>query len=85
MTNVIQMVAGLLNTISPILAHCAGRHTRNITAADPESPMRIRYGLIAFGLGLTLFIGTKACRFLAIDKCLDNGGRWDYALNRCEH
>ncbi len=35
-------------------------------------------------LGATLLWGAMwAYRFLALDSCLDRGGRWDHADNRC--
>jgi hypothetical protein len=27
----------------------------------------------------------RAARFLAVDRCLDNGGRWDDASDSCEY
>jgi hypothetical protein len=29
-------------------------------------------------------LGPVACRELKIDACLDDGGRWDYAAQRCD-
>jgi hypothetical protein len=46
----------------------------------------IIYFLVAL-LGLTVlaFASQYAHKFLAIDACLDGGGRWDYALDKCDH
>jgi hypothetical protein len=42
---------------------------------------RIAIVLVAVGL---LIIATYLYRQFAIDRCLDAGGRWDYANNRGE-
>jgi hypothetical protein len=39
--------------------------------------------LIAAVVVITL-IGIYVRRQLAIDACLDHGGRWDYAANKCD-
>jgi len=31
------------------------------------------------------FIWTKYGTFWVIDKCLDQGGRWNYEIKMCEH
>lgn len=36
--------------------------------------------LVAAGLGCILF----SVRFIAIDRCLDSGGRWSYEASECE-
>lgn len=43
--------------------------------------MRVLSSLIII---LTLFL-ISACDYLAIDKCLDQGGRWDYEKQECIH
>ncbi len=30
-----------------------------------------------------IFLGVRVKRFISIDKCLDNGGRWDYKAQKC--
>jgi hypothetical protein len=35
-------------------------------------------------LVLSVWLAPKAARWLAIDRCLDSGGRWDDARIRCE-
>ena len=35
-------------------------------------------------IGLSYFVYSKAYKFIAIDKCLDKGFRWDYSLNECQ-
>ena len=34
---------------------------------------------------LALWLAPKAARWLAVDRCLDSGGRWDTAQGQCEH
>jgi hypothetical protein len=33
---------------------------------------------------LAIFVGVWFMRWLAIDRCLDAGGRWNYATRACE-
>jgi hypothetical protein len=33
---------------------------------------------------LITLLGLYVRRQLAIDRCLDHGGRWDYAANKCD-
>lgn len=40
--------------------------------------------LLASGASLVIFAGYKMVEFLAVDKCLDNGGRWNYEEWECE-
>ncbi|MEB3799818.1 hypothetical protein INQ45_01585 [Flavobacterium columnare] len=35
-------------------------------------------------IGLAYFAYPKIVEFMAIDKCLDKGSRWDYSLSKCE-
>jgi outer membrane lipoprotein-sorting protein len=35
-------------------------------------------------IGLAYFAYSKVAEFIAIDKCLDKGFRWDYSLNECQ-
>lgn len=54
----------------------------------PRRRRRVR--LVAIMLFLAATLGAVAAlpwlrRQLRIDTCLDNGGRWDYAAERCEH
>jgi hypothetical protein len=44
-----------------------------------KSAVAICVGLLVLG---AFFFWLKGC--LAIDKCLDNGGRWNYERNKCE-
>jgi hypothetical protein len=46
---------------------------------------KVIYG-VSFSLLLVAFIwaGTKAKRFIEIDKCLDSGGRWNHETKKCE-
>jgi len=41
------------------------------------------FALIAAAVVITL-LGMYVRRQLAIDACLDHGGRWDYAANKCD-
>ena len=42
-------------------------------------------GIVAMGLILALMpLARCAQQFLAIDKCLDRGARWDYEKHQCE-
>jgi hypothetical protein len=36
------------------------------------------------GVSLGVLIGAFVCRVIDIDKCLDAGGRWNYAAGLCE-
>jgi hypothetical protein len=40
--------------------------------------------ILAVVVALALWWWPSARRWLAIDRCLDLGGRWDYAEERCE-
>jgi len=40
--------------------------------------------IIAFAVALALWGLPAARRWLAIDRCLDGGDRWNYADERCE-
>ena len=47
--------------------------------------MRTRLIVIALlALAFSLWLAPKAARWLAIDRCLDSGGRWNEALSQCE-
>ncbi len=35
-------------------------------------------------IGSVCFVFFKINQFIEIDKCLDNGNRWDYSTNKCE-
>jgi hypothetical protein len=39
--------------------------------------------LIALLAGVIVLI-IKVNRFLEIDRCLDHGGKWNYAIDRCD-
>jgi hypothetical protein len=41
-------------------------------------------GITILFIALTYFGYVKVSRFLAIDSCLDRGGRWNYKTNQCE-
>ena len=42
--------------------------------------------VLALIYSVALFIAHKGNRdFLAIDSCLDSGGRWNYKTRTCEH
>ncbi len=41
------------------------------------------YAWILVILALLTLAWPRAARFLAVDKCLDNGGRWDEAGDSC--
>jgi hypothetical protein len=38
--------------------------------------------ILFFATGFYAFI--KISKFIAIDKCLDNGGSWNYEIETCE-
>lgn len=41
--------------------------------------------LITVGIALILILGVQwIVRYMQIDACLDNGGRWNYELNECK-
>lgn len=45
----------------------------------------LKKGLITIGVALILILGVLwIVRYMQIDACLDNGGRWNYELNECE-
>jgi len=50
-----------------------------------ESEKETRKVLLAF-LGAGALVAGALCgsRWLQIDRCLDNGGRWNYEVRRCE-
>ena len=35
-------------------------------------------------IGTVCFAFSKVNQFIEIDKCLDNGNKWDYSANKCE-
>jgi hypothetical protein len=40
---------------------------------------------ILFGVGLLgAFVAPKVIQFVRVDRCLDRGGRYEYATGRCE-
>jgi len=41
-------------------------------------------GVAAIAFGLGLYLGYSAARFIEIDKCLDDGGKWNRQTVRCE-
>ena len=46
----------------------------------------IKKGLIIGGIALILFLGVQwVLKYLRVDACLDNGGEWNYDLNKCEN
>ncbi len=36
-------------------------------------------------IGSVCFAFLKIQQFIEIDKCLDNGNRWNYSANKCEN
>jgi hypothetical protein len=40
--------------------------------------------VVVVAVVLALWLVPKAARWLAVDRCLDSGGRWDDVGNRCE-
>lgn len=45
---------------------------------------RQRLILLVLALLLVLWIGSRLESWLAVDRCLDQGGRYDHAGQRCE-
>jgi hypothetical protein len=43
------------------------------------------YFLVGFALWASDGFKGNIFRSMAIDSCLDAGGRWDYTLNECEY
>jgi hypothetical protein len=41
-------------------------------------------GALATGAGMAVWLHRPAMTWLQIDRCLDQGGRWDYASDSCE-
>jgi hypothetical protein len=44
---------------------------------------RVRWVLIILTVAVAILSG-RVGESVAVDKCLDNGGAWDYAIGRCE-
>ncbi len=43
-----------------------------------------RLAVISIAVSIVVLAVLIGQRWLQIDACLDNGGRWDYELNHCE-
>jgi hypothetical protein len=45
---------------------------------------RARVAVLVAVVALAILVGVLFMRWLAIDRCLDAGGRWNYATRACE-
>lgn len=46
--------------------------------------LRLKVVVVVIILALAVWCLPTARRWLAIDRCLDLGGRWDHSAERCE-
>jgi hypothetical protein len=53
-------------------------------AAEAVSAKRTALLVTLISLAALFWVGPRVLRWLAIDTCLDSGGRWDYSQNQCE-
>jgi hypothetical protein len=83
--------SGDVDVFLVLLAAAAGGDRRGDVSTDPPS---LVIGMAALRSKRTIFVvlaavvvitlvGMYVRRQLAIDACLDHGGRWDHAANRC--
>jgi hypothetical protein len=61
---------------------CAAIVALNVRPGWPR--IRSRWNLFLIGVALAAVLLPPALRFLAIDDCLDAGGRWDYEFENCQ-
>ena len=69
-------------------AHRAGLSEEEIrlVMGRPRPKVSRRDALLAALLLAAIVVGAiYAARWLAIDRCQDSGGRWDFERSRCEH
>jgi hypothetical protein len=72
---------------SPAAAISTRSRTENDTNPNNRARTRRRtIGIVGaiLALGLAIWFLPKARRWMAIDSCLDAGGRWDYSANLCD-
>ena len=47
------------------------------------TPRRVAVAIVLIAFVALIFAAPRIVRWLAIDSCLDQGGGWDYAAERC--
>jgi hypothetical protein len=50
----------------------------------PEFKRLLRIVLAAVAIGLLAIAGVRIADYIAVDRCLDSGGRWNHHIGACE-